>query len=84
VAVKETGSPSGGLQLRDGLWVWLSDRLSRPWWLGLGVVLATLMALLIYFLGSGGSLSYANNGSCVAQGNGNTVTCRGPSAGTGR
>jgi hypothetical protein len=62
---------------RSGSGRWLS----RPWWAGLGVILATAVALAGIFLTSNSSPSYSNNGSCVAQGNNNTVSC--PSAGSG-
>lgn len=63
---------------RSGLGRWLS----RPWWVGLGVLLATAVALVSIFLTSGGSPSYYNHGgNCVAQGNNNTVNC--PSTGSG-
>lgn len=57
--------------------------LSRPWWVGLGVVLATAIAILGIFLAAGGATSYSNTGPCSAQGNGNTVNCSGASSGTG-
>ncbi len=58
----------------------VANVLSRPWWVGLGVVLATAVALLGYFLVAGGSTSYSNTGPCSAQGNGNTVNCSTTSA----
>lgn len=63
---------------------WIADLLSRKWWQGLGVLLATAVALLIYFLSSGSSSSYSNTGNCIAQGSGNTVTCSGAGSGAGR
>jgi hypothetical protein len=52
-----------------------ADILSRPWWVGLGVVLTFVVALVSIFLISGGTSNYSNNGPCVAQGNNNTVNC---------
>jgi hypothetical protein len=60
---------------------WLAEILRRPWWAGLGVILATAVALFGYFMTASGPPSYSNNGTCNAQGTGNTVTCSGPSPG---
>jgi hypothetical protein len=49
--------------------------LSQPWWVGLGVLLATAVALAGVLLTSGGSPSYSIRGNCVAQGSNNKVTC---------
>lgn len=63
---------------RSGLGRWLS----RPWWVGVGVILAAVLTVAGFFLTSGGSTSYSNHGgNCVAQGNNNTVNC--PSTGSG-
>lgn len=71
MSVVPTRSPSG-----VGRW------LSRPWWVGLGVIFATAVALATIFVTSGSSPSYTNHGgNCVAQGNNNTVNC--PSTGSG-
>jgi len=56
--------------------------LSRPWWAGLGVILAAALAVLALLLTSGGSTGYSNrDGNCVAQGNNNTVNCPSTSSG---
>lgn len=61
---------------------------SRPWWVGVGVVLATIVAIVGYLLASGGSSvnSEVNtvHGSCNAAGNNNTINCPNSSSGTGR
>jgi hypothetical protein len=62
----------------------LGGWLSRPWWVGLGVLLATAVALVSIFLASGGSPSYSNYGNCVAQGNHDTVNCPSTTSGAGR
>jgi hypothetical protein len=63
---------------RSGLERWLS----RPWWVGVGVILAAALTAVGFFLTSGDSTSYSNHGgNCVAQGNNNTVNCS--SAGSG-
>jgi hypothetical protein len=84
VIVKQIGLLYSSPKFRNSFWLWMAKLLSRPWWLGLGVVLASLITLTIYFLTSGGSSSFANNGNCNAQGSGNTVSCSGPGPGGGR
>jgi hypothetical protein len=75
---------SNGSTSRASLHGWLANMLSRPWWVGLGVVLATAVALMVYFLGpGGGSPSNSVNGNCNAQGNGNKVTCTNTGSGVG-
>ncbi len=69
---------------RTSFWGWVGRQLSWPWWAGLGVILATAVALMGYFLASGGSATYSNHGNCVAQGNGNTVNCPSTDSGPGR
>jgi len=50
--------------------------LGHPWWTAVGVILATLMAIITIVLGVGGSPSYSyNGGNCNAQGNHNVVKC---------
>lgn len=66
--------PVESLQVSTGLRGWLS----RPWWAGVGVILAAALALLGYFMASGSSASI--HGSCNALGNNNTVNC--PSSGS--
>jgi hypothetical protein len=65
---------------------WAGDMLSRPWWVGLGVVLATAVAVVGYFLAAGGSPATPGvttvHGNCNAVGSGNTVTCASPVSGT--
>jgi hypothetical protein len=83
--VEKTGQPaSNKSKSRVNFGDWLANLLSRPWWVGLGVVLATAVALMAYFLSSGGSQSNSVHGNCNAQGNGNTVTCSSTSPGVGR
>lgn len=84
-SAEKTSPPGGsGPESGAGLWEWLKERLSQPWWAGLGVILATAVALAIYFLGSDGSSSYSDHGNCNAQGNGNRVTCTSTGPGAGR
>ena len=71
-------------QLRRTPEVWLGTWLSRPWWLGLGVILAAAVALIIYFLSVGTQGDYYNNGNCNAQGSGNIVKCTGNGLRAGR
>jgi hypothetical protein len=51
---------------------------------GLGVILATAVALMGYFFASGNSSNYNNQGNCVAQGSNNTVTCASTGSGSGQ
>jgi hypothetical protein len=63
---------------RMGLGRWLG----RPWWTGLGVIVATAVALIGYFLASGSSPTYSNRGgNCVAQGTNNVINCPGVRSG---
>jgi hypothetical protein len=61
--------------------------LSRPWWIGVGVILATAVALVGYLLASGGSSSTSVvkntvDGNCSIAGNNNTQICDSPTART--
>jgi hypothetical protein len=57
--------------------------LGKEWWAGLGVILAAVLAVIGFYLSSSGSSTYSNHGSCVAQGNDNTVNCPGTGSGKG-
>lgn len=61
---------------------------SRQWWVGVGVVLATIVAIVGYLLASGepSTSSEVNtvHGSCNAAGNNNTINCPNSTSGTGR
>lgn len=46
----------------------VADILSRQWWVGLGVLLATAVAVLGYLFAARGTTSYSNTGPCSAQG----------------
>jgi hypothetical protein len=74
------GVAVGSVRSPLGFWGWLS----RPWWIGLGVIIATVIALVSIFLTSGGTSGYSNTGNCVAQGNNNTVNCPSSDSGVGR
>lgn len=54
-----------------------SRGLSAPWWAGVGVILATALALLGIFWPSSPSSSNTITGNCNAQGTHNTVNCTG-------
>jgi hypothetical protein len=68
------------------VWRRLDKRLGWPGWAGVGVILATVLSMVGYFLASSGSSSSSQiitvHGSCNAAGNGNTVTCTQPNSGT--
>jgi hypothetical protein len=53
----------------------LQKTLSARWWTGIGVILATAVALLGIFWASSHSAGYTITGNCNAQGANNTVNC---------
>ena len=61
----------------------LSGWLSKGWWVGVGVVLATAVALLGILHSSGSSSTYSNRGDCNAQGANNVVSCSGSASKSG-
>jgi hypothetical protein len=70
-------------------WRRIGELLGRAWWAGAGVIVAILLAVVGFFLASGGSpagTTEINNvhGTCDAAGNNNTVNCVTPSAGPRR
>ena len=74
---------------KAAFWRQVGELLSRAWWAGVSVVVAILLAVVGYFLASGGSstgTTEINNvhGTCDAAGNNNTVNCITPSAGPSR
>ena len=81
VTASKTPGPPGGSSRRPraSSWAWLKPRLSGKYWAGVGAIAAILglvPTIAVIFIGSGSSASYSNKeGNCVAQGNGNTVTC---------
>lgn len=79
---KQTGLPGGGgPAVREGLRGWLS----RPWWTGLGVILATVLALMGYFLVSGGgSPSYSHHSTQSGNGAAGSATPTGTVGGSGQ
>jgi hypothetical protein len=72
------------MKSRGDLWRRVADRLSWPGWLGLGVIIATVIAAMSILLSSGGSSTYSNRGNCDAVGDGNTAYCPSVSPGTDR
>ena len=73
------GQPGSTLGVPKGLSGWLS----KGWWVGVGVVLATAVALLGILHSSGSSPTYSTRGDCNAQGTNNVVSCSGGTSKSG-
>ena len=54
--------------------------LGHPVWAGLGVIIATVVAFIIYFLSASASPGTSNHGNCNIAGNNDSASCYSVSA----